>query len=55
MQAAKMLTRDEARRIAPNIAKHVHAKDEETPLALAIEEHHKIRPADQKRLFARPR
>jgi 1,2-phenylacetyl-CoA epoxidase PaaB subunit len=32
----------------------VYAEDEETALARAIEEH-KIRPADQKRLFARPR
>ena len=32
----------------------VHAEDEEAAIALAIEEH-KIRPADQKRLFARPR
>ena len=32
----------------------VYAEDEEAALARAIEEH-KIRPADQKRLFARPR
>jgi hypothetical protein len=32
----------------------VYADDEETAIAVAIEEH-KIRPADQKRLFARPR
>jgi hypothetical protein len=32
----------------------VYARDEEAAIAAAIEEH-KIRPADQKRLFARPR
>jgi hypothetical protein len=32
----------------------VYAEDKESALALAIEER-KIRPADQKRLFARPR
>jgi hypothetical protein len=32
----------------------VYAEDEEGAIAAAIEEH-KIRPADQKRLFARPR
>jgi 1,2-phenylacetyl-CoA epoxidase PaaB subunit len=32
----------------------VYAEDEEAALARAIEEH-KIRPADQKRLFVRPR
>ncbi len=32
----------------------VYAEDEETALALAIEEHN-IRPADQKRLIVRPR
>jgi hypothetical protein len=32
----------------------VYAEDEEGAIAVAIEEH-KIRPADQKRLFARPR
>jgi hypothetical protein len=31
-----------------------HAEDEETAIAVAIEEH-KVRPADQWRLFARPR
>jgi hypothetical protein len=32
----------------------VYAEDEESALAAAVEEH-KIRPADQKRLCARPR
>jgi hypothetical protein len=32
----------------------VYAEDEETAIAAAIQEH-KVRPADQKRLFARPR
>ena len=32
----------------------VYAEDEESALAVAIREHN-IRPADQKRLFARPR
>jgi hypothetical protein len=32
----------------------VYAEDEETAIAVAIEEHN-VRPADQKRLFARPR
>ena len=31
----------------------VYAEDEETAIAAAIEEHD-VRPADQKRLFARP-
>jgi hypothetical protein len=32
----------------------VHARDKASAIAAAIEEH-KIRPADQKRLLARPR
>jgi hypothetical protein len=36
------------------LASYVYAEDEETAIAVAIEEHN-VRPADQKRLFARPR
>jgi hypothetical protein len=40
--------------IIASVVDLVYAEDEESAIATAIEEH-KVRPADQKRLIARPR